>query len=429
MISSLPALLRQDSFRNADLRRLNLMCSTEAQVINAVCVGAGDAFINRYWPILRRYVALGHLKLLVADEKPLIQVSQESVEKATISGETEAAESLRRQYEELGDWTTANGDVLFIDVTNKDDRKWYRHVRADMVFVLVPDEVHIRVAKDWLKRATLILIEKPYNRDLQEAVEFENDLRFMMNHIGGDVPATWVCPFDHYLAKIHRYVFQSERHQLLDRIGGLTEIEFAILEAGPVELWRAESLRAGMIYDLFSHVLAILSVQLDLSTFRYDRVKSIRVARHKSCPPGFSSDTFTELDLSMEDYQRRRVQVRGAVGKGVGSKDEKFVTLLGSTGLIKCDLDPKGSSQIVMTENRGSGRERPIYEVGKGHPEFLEALMHGRWVDEPIGGLNGETAIQTLRIMNSIREKIPSSLYEYDVGTARKDIVGTRLVF
>ena len=426
MPEGLDKQMAECSSRNTDLHRLMLMCKTEAQVIYVVCVGAGDAFINRYWPILRMRAALGSLKLLVADEEPLRELVQSKVSDAKASGEQLAASRLEQRYKEFVDDAANSPNVRFVNVKDEKDRRWYDHIRADVVFALVPDEVHIRVAKQWLKRATLVLVEKPYNRRLEEAVEFEHDMRFMMNHIGGDVPATWVCSFDHYLSKIHEYVFNRDKHQLFNRIGRLTKVEFAILEAGPLELWRAGSLQAGMIYDLFSHVLAMLSIELDLSTFGHGLVRNIRVAKHKPSlqEREFPGDTFASFDFRLRDRQGVLVDVLGVVGKGVGSKDEKYLTLVGESGKITCDLDPSGTRQICIEEASSGKAASPIYQVGLGHEEFLQTLLSGRYAEQPIGGLSGVTAIEVLRIMNRIREGIPATIYTYDVGTPRDQIAG-----
>jgi len=428
MSPSLARLFGQNSTRNVDLRRLMLQCHHGAQTIYAVCVGAGDAFINRYWPVLRMAVARKRLHLLVADEHPLEALRSGKTQQAEQSGEQEAAKNLARGYEELMSDVKGKGDVIYVNRTDPKERHWYGHVRADIVFVLVPDDQHIKVAKDWLRRSTLIIIEKPYNRLLREAEQFQRDLGLMMNHIGGDVPATWVCAFDHYLAKIGRYAFAKEKDSLFSRIGALERVEFAILEKGPVEAWRGRSLEAGMIYDLFSHVLAMLSLELDLSTFHEDAVTEIKVAHHKDCPCGFQADTFAHLDFALKNYDGREIKVVGDVGKGVGDRDDKFLTLVGEFGLIQCDLNPRGSGKILIEERDHRTRQpipgtrQPIYDVGRGHEEFLETLLAGRYVEEPTGGMTGDTAIEILRIMNSIRETIPDSMYTYDVGDPKNDI-------
>src|SRR5262249_20318796 len=155
--------------------------------------------------------------------------------------------------------------------------------------------------------------------------------------------------FDHYLAKIAGYVFNKERDQLSERIGRLARVEFGILEAGPVEPWRAEALRAGMIYDLFSHVLAMLSEELNLSAFHPNNVRQIAVARHKIPEFEFAGDAFAYFDFSLDDHRGRPITVTGAVGKGVGESDDKFFTFIGEHGSIKCSL---GSKHILIKEAR-----------------------------------------------------------------------------
>jgi predicted dehydrogenase len=414
MSFSLAEILSEDGTRNDDLRRLMLMCRTGAQEVYVVCVGVGDAFITRYWPTLRLYATQRRLRLLVADRKPLDELVEEKIGQAAQSGEQKSAEKLRNVYEELKDDCAQQSYVRYVNTEDKSHGPWYHHIRADIVLVLVPDEVHVHVAKEWLKRATLILIEKPYNRDLQETIQFEHDLNAMMEHIGENVPATWVCPIDHYLAKISEYHMMKGRQQLLHRIGHITEVEFSVLEAGPIEPWRADALRAGMIYDLFSHVLAMLSIELNLATFR--NVRAVKVARHKTSA-AFSAETYAHFDFDLDDYQRRSVTVRGAVGKGVGRRDEKYLKFCGNHGYVRFDLDPKGSKQIVIKDD-ASKAERPIYNVRQGHPELLDTLLNGRFLKEPIGGLTGATAVEILRIMNRIREKIPSAkFHEYEVHT------------
>jgi len=278
------------------------------------------------------------------------------------------------------------------------------------------------------------LVEKPYNREFDEAEEFEDLLNAMANQSGGHVPTTWVCPFDHYLAKIAEYVFNREKpflsHSmggLIERIGGLIRIEFAILEAGPVEEWRRESLQAGMIYDLFSHVLAMLYVEVDLSTFSYFRVNRIAVARHENATAEgerqrFGGDTFAYFDFVLSTYSGRSVSIRGSVGKGVGERDEKYLTFIGETGWIKCDLTPHGSKHVLIKEGDKDAMEKPIFGIKGGHIEFVETLLAGKYIEEPIGGLTGKAAIEILKIMNKIRNKIPASIHEYPIGTDKAEI-------
>jgi hypothetical protein len=425
----------QDSPRNADLRRLMLMCKTGGQFIYLVCVGAGDAFINRYFPTLRMYVNQNKLRLLVADEKPLERIIQERVGQA-LRSDKKAADNLKEKYEEFASYVKGDKPVLFVNTLDDHDKIWYDHIRADIVLVLVPDDVHIRVAKRWLNRSTLILVEKPYNRDLEEVKQFEDDLKRITNEPGGPHPITWVCPFDHYLAKIADYAVNKEssfvpfnRERLIERIGGLKSVEFGLLEAGPVESWRLKSLEAGMIYDLFSHVLAMLDLEVRVETFSHERVNRIAVARHSIQPirgkartnkDTFIAETFAYFDFKLFDRNGNRIPITGSVGKGVGDRDDKFLTFTGETGWLKCDLNPHGSKEILIKESRDDAGS--IATIKGGHAEFIATLLDGKYIEEPIGRLAGDTAVQILHILNSIRGRIPKTMYEYEIGTDKATI-------
>jgi hypothetical protein len=182
-------------------------------------------------------------------------------------------------------------------------------------------------------------------------------------------------------------------------------------------------LEAGMIYDLFSHVLAMLSIELNLSSFRSDQIREIKVARHKNCPTSVDCETFASFDFWLFDYHGRRVDVKGIVGKGVGNRDEKFLNLVGEHGLISCDLGTKRSGQTWIYKEKSGGKvKRPIYRIGKGHPEFLEAILGGTYIEQPVGGLTGDIAIEILSILGAIRGRIPHGINEYDLKTDKHAI-------
>ncbi|HEY6249630.1 MAG TPA: hypothetical protein VI685_06690, partial [Candidatus Angelobacter sp.] len=339
------------SERFADLNRLMLMARTRAQILQFVCIGAGDAFIERYWPKLRGEVRLGRISLLVADYGPLDELKAEKVKLARDAGENSAADRLEILYEQLTlDHRASDGTlheerpqmVHYVDLKDPAEQSWLDRIRADVVFVLVPDQYHIRVARRWLKRATLIIIENPYDKEYTVAESFEQDLSRMLDAAAEstrvELPGTVVSPFDHYLAKIQEYI--RDHATVAALLGPLKSVEFALLEPGPVERWRVEALSAGMIYDLFSHILAMLSVDLKVSTFDIQsRRTRIAVARHSGLEEtDYKADTFATFDFTMETYSGALVDVHGAVGKGVGSSDMKHLTLIGGDSVVRFDL-------------------------------------------------------------------------------------------
>jgi|GEM_PF-2585146 len=409
------------NLRNDDLRRLMHICRTEAQLLSVVCVGAGDAFINRYWPTLEMQANRGRLKLTVADQCALDSLGASKSTDPKPQGLQARLDRLRKSYDSFAARASANAGVKYLDLNSEDDQSWYHHLTADIVFILVPDEIHVSKAREWVKRSTLVIVEKPYNRDLEEAQEFEREMKEVMDRAGGDVPATWVIPFDHYLGKIFDYDVHKKTDGLFERIGPLQSVKFRVVECEPLEPWRVDSLRAGMAYDLFSHVLAMLSVELKVSTLTSARIKA-KVARHQGCPDTFSAETFAAFSLEMEDFRGRLVPVQGSVGKGVGSKDEKCISLQCAHGVIHFDLDPKGAPRVYREDN---GKPRvPIYGIGNGHREMLEALLSGEFARKPIGGLTGDAAIAILRILNAFHDRVRGlKIPEYPIGESAESIV------
>lgn len=190
MNKTLAELLSDDSHRNRALHTLMDICRSGAQEVYCVCVGAGDAFINRYWPKLRERVNRQTLRLLVADEKPLEKFVPEIPMGSGGEGLDEKAERIRNLYEEFKDDVKrqkTKQKIKYVNINNPSDHGWYDHLKADIVFVLVPDYNHLKVAKEWLGRSTLILVEKPYSQDPIEIAVFHEVMDKMMERAGGDV--------------------------------------------------------------------------------------------------------------------------------------------------------------------------------------------------------------------------------------------------
>jgi predicted dehydrogenase len=407
------AALRQTE-RGLLLNALMRLCQTQNQPqrqrISVVCLGAGDAFINRYWPTLVPLVIKEFVHLVVADNGPLDEVIRTKVTSAIDAGRESAAKQLERNYAQLSQMVGRSDKfVTYLNLADPKDRaQYYFLVRVSVVFILVPDDIHVRMAQEWLGRADLVLIEKPYDRDFPEAQRFEADLKDLarahQNH-----PHTVVICIDHYLAKIFAYIMNRQAEVFNRRVGRIHTVEFRLCEASPVEPWRAISLEAGMVYDLFCHVLAMVSPFVDLTTFRVRTgpKTQILVAQHVACP--IPAETFAWIRTTeILDFGHGPVALEGALGKGIWSsggdavvaKDEKYIKFVGEDGTIYANLDPSSPGMVSLMADEAL---EPLFEVGKGHKEMLDAIFSGRFLDEPVGGLKGDTAAEILRILNSIR--------------------------
>lgn len=424
MATKLVELFRKNPERVRQLDTLMHNCrSGQCRRIHVVTVGSGDAFITRYWPTLWKYVNRGLVVLTVADQEPLESLAQRKIALAkTAPDEGKAAQKLEARYNDLlrkvrqpsvGSLKT----VKYVDLGNPQEREWYEHIQADIVFVLVPDDAHIQEARPWNERATIVFIEKPYNRNLVEAQQFVEEIEELVSS-GGDAAYTFFFGLDHYFAKIFDYVLKRGDRILENRIGHISQIEFLIAEAGGVEPWRASTLEAGIVYDLLPHVMAMISPIIKLASFPLDvRKLHLRVARHRGCPFGAESYAWLKTEEA-EDYLGRRVVISGHLAKGAGIQDDKYLRLIGERGDVYFELNPEREGLISLKE-KGVEYTDPIFEVKKGHPEILEALLSGRFMEEPIGGIPGDEAVQILEILTAIRtrvERMKGRMPEYEIG-------------
>lgn len=393
------------SQQNERFTELMNACRHHYRVVSVIVNGCGDAFIMRYWPYLQQLVVLGRIKLTIVDKAPLPQLTEEKLALASQSGEEESVRQLKDRYDTLARLLRDRPhDIRYLNNrSNPEDQSWYQQLTADIVFVLVPDNAHIEYAKDWLGRAILVIIEKPYSDNLVTAQKFEETLKEIVQIRGDHHPYTVVICVDHYLAKIHLLVANKDNQELQKQLGVIRRIEFSICEAGAVEQWRASSLQAGMTYDLFCHVLAMISPFVDLTSFPDAKGPGMLVAQHVDCP--IDNESYGRLrDRPLRDFVKRQVILDGRLGKGVGQEDVKYLRMIGETGnLIYADLNPKSNGQISLQIN---GSLNSVFNVGKGHPEMLAAIFEGRFQEDTVGGLDGQTAVEILKIMTSIQQGI-----------------------
>ncbi len=390
-------------------------CRRHYRFVAITVIGCGDAFINRYWPKLQLLVNQGWVKLIVVDRAPLKQLIAEKISLARQAfGESASAAQLTQRYGGLVQLLEQRPDsIKYLNVEDENDCAWYNQLTQDIVFVLVPDDIHVKYARDWLRRATLVLVEKPYNRDLFEAQKFTEILNKMVRVNGENNPHTLVVCIDHYLAKIFSCVTRFNEEMLQQKTGVIKRIEFSICEAGGVEPWRASSLDAGMVYDLFCHVLAQASPFLKLDTFLSggEGHSQVRVAKHKDCP--IRRESYARIESpGLQDFYGRQVTLSGVLGKGIGQKDVKFLRVIGEHGTLFADFGPHSDGYLRL-ETAGQSSV-PLFEIGKGHPEMLDAITQGRFLKEPVGGLTSETAVTILQIIRSIRDRIEDNIGRMD---------------
>lgn len=407
-------------------RFTELMRASEGRyrLISVMCIGCGDVFISRYFPKLEMLVNTGLVKLMIADKEPFEELVTSKLALAASSNELDSLERLRKRYATVQYMMQHHpNDIAYLNLSDEKDFASYMRLTQDMVFVLCPDDAHIQCAQDWIGRATVVFIEKPYACNLVEAQCFEETLYRMITTNGEDLPYTIVICLDHYLAKIFDYLMH--RKEVASYIGAVREIEFSICESGGVEAWRVPALQAGMIYDLFSHVLAQISpfVNLD-SFFPNNGTSAILAAQHEQCP--IPSESFASIvNSDLRDTHDRKISIQGTIGKGIGVQDCKVLTIRGDHKTLTADFGPKADGKLYI---ECSGEALPHYTIGKGHDEILDAIFNGKYMREPVGGLLGADALKILKILTHMRTKVETrkSVFaqkQYPLGTPVEDIM------
>lgn len=291
--------------------------------------------------------------------------------------------------------------IQYLDLEKPKDLKKYQELSGvDVVFVVTPDIIHCKVAQEFLGRAQRIFIDKPLDAILRNVRKLESFPK-MENSVFGQ---------DHYLAKF--YPFQVKIDKWLDRgiIGKVKKIEFRLLEPPVIPPYRISALDAGMIYDLFSHGIAVVAAvpsrgaYPDPRILRELQILEVKIAKYfKSKIKGC---TYAKVKFTIP-IKESRIPCEARVGKGVGKEPEKILKIMGSEGEISVDIekfsfiisDPKGKriKQGELFQNyseafllAAADFEKPLSQIPGAMPfaaakEILFILDEAEWRKEPKG--------------------------------------------
>jgi hypothetical protein len=214
-------------------------------------------------------------------------------------------------------------DVVFLSKSKDSDDRIRNNICADVVFVVTPDATHCDVAEEWLGRAKMMFIEKPFDASFKRALDFTQLLK--------QYPETLVYNIDHYFIKA--FPFFRNKPYLMGLIGNIVSARFFLLESQNIDPNRASSLVKGMIFDLGSHGFSIYESIGELSTIN---LLDIFAASYEDSP--IPTETFAYIPFYIQSGYRDKTRSEIIVGKS-HKKNQKYIELCGSIPDRKLKLD------------------------------------------------------------------------------------------
>lgn len=340
----------------------------------------GDWAQKHYLPLLAQKAAKAELELLAIDVTPELRDS--------------TAESWHAAKEQ--------NRVYYLNKSRYKE-EYHRLTEVDSVFIVAPDQFHCQIAEFWLPRLTptgKIFIEKPLDASAQSALRLKERTE-----------KDKIYAFDHYLARAEPFLRDKTRY--LARIGNIKRIEFHILEPFGITSNRVEALDKGMIFDLLSHILALVAGVTNSSTtafFQRVKLEQVKAAKYVNC--SISGESFAWIEFSIDD-----IPITAAVGKCVATSEDKLMALYGTTGKIELDFI---KDRFFITDSQGTQQGR----LNPNHVEsFLEFILHNRMPLLSVPGvLNFDTALEILRILEESKKRI-CKMPLYHCKTSLEDIL------
>jgi len=304
--------------------------------------------------------------------------------------------------------------VQYLDLGNPNDVKKYDNLsNIDVVFVVTYDINHCKCARDFLGKARRIFIEKPLDATLRNVRLIENFPRVEKIIFG----------YDHYLSKFYPFQIQINKWSDQGIVGKVQEIEFRLLESSIVPPYRIKSLDRGMIYDLFSHGVAVATtpsrwVYPDPKILKNLRILKVEAAQYAECE--IKGCTFAKIDFEIP-IGEKYVLCRAKVGKGIGKKPEKTLRITGSKGKILVDIE---KYNFTILNLKGKIIKRGNLDLNYAEAFLSAATDFGKPLSQIPGAMTLEVAKEMIFILDDAewRKEPKGKFPRYAVGSNVSEI-------
>jgi predicted dehydrogenase len=273
-------------------------------------------------------------------------------------------------------WAAAEncGRVRYLNIADKHFNALIPN-EIDLVFVLTPDDTHCSTAEFWFPRLSeegKIYIEKPLDVKIEDAQR-------LFAQAGSTAK---IFGFDHYLVRIRPLL--KKINALAMANGGVKSLAIHILEPNPVKKNRTETLKHGVIFDLYSHVLAVLPALLTedkakiawkINDIEINEVKSLKYAEWQ-----YKSETWARIQLKLDD-----IEGEAEVGKGVAKLDKHLKIIFRNNKSKYFNLAKNAKARLIKT--------------------YLEAVLQGNKAEDIPGVLDSNAAFEILKKLVETKNK------------------------
>jgi predicted dehydrogenase len=225
-----------------------------------VVVGAGNWVKQQYATALRPYKERGECGVYFIYDRSYATL-QRGFTQQEIDDYNRFTEENARSFQSWG--------ATCLDLANPADQTKTQGISPDAAFVVTAGDTHCKAAEEWLDRAALTIVEKPFDEDHER-------IRHLRRKIEEMKKEKVVWGFDHYVVRANQFkkmrdYLHFDKHMQEQ----IHEFRFYMLEStdrGMEE--RRASIQAGMIMDMGSHTAALVWPFGDPNTIRLDSIKA-----------------------------------------------------------------------------------------------------------------------------------------------------------
>jgi hypothetical protein len=249
---------------------------------------------------------------------------------------------------------------IYLDKADPKQYARYLSLRPDVVFIVTPDFTHSTLARQWVGKAPLVFVEKPFDSQLP-------NIDALLRDMAGDM-RTRIYGLDHY--QFYAAPVPGMQERILKHLdGALSGVTFYLTEKKRIEKGRVRTLQHGLTLDLLPHMIALLTYFGDIKS-----IDDIRILE-KGCYLPFEDDDgndleetfqseayskvrFTMLDTSNNGF---RVPCYAVVGKGF-PRDVKYMEVTGRAGnSVRIDLTKRNDNDKRDKQAKGARNGKGEY--------------------------------------------------------------------